>query len=251
MPARARIEVLVTASIPERIWDEIWELTRTYYETERAFAEGKLRESERIALFRSGTDQSLVGMASLDTHAIEFRERPLVAIFTSHVLLREDHRGQNLVQRLGFRTFLEMRLRHPFRRIYWFFDTFSYKSYLLLARNLRSFWPRCESITPDWEQALIESLAGQIYGDAWQASRGVVIRSGRKRLRCGTAPIDPALATNPDFQFFVQRNPGHAAGDMLVCLCPLTVRNWLGIATRALSRARRRSTLIAQPIREM
>ena len=39
---------------------------------------------------------------------------------------------------VGFRTFLEARIRFPFRSIYWFFDTFSYKSYLLLPRNLTS-----------------------------------------------------------------------------------------------------------------
>lgn len=34
-------------------------------------------------------------------------------------------------------------------------------------------------------------------------------------------------------------NPGHAEGDMLACLCPLTLRNWLSLATKALLRRRR------------
>jgi hypothetical protein len=180
-------------------------------------------------------------MSSLDVYPISFRGRRLVAIFTSHVLLREDHRGQNLIQRLGFQTFLRTRLRHPLRRCYWFFDTFSYKSYLLLARNLRHFWPRRDRDTPEWERGLLGYLGDHIYGDAWQPARGIVVRSGSKRLRRETAPVDENMATDADCEFFTRRNPGHGEGDMLVCLCPLTFGNWLGIAGRALARTRRTS----------
>ncbi|MGH8639919.1 MAG: hypothetical protein ACREUZ_22570, partial [Burkholderiales bacterium] len=196
-------------------------------------------ERQRVALFRSGGDGSLAGMASLDVYPVSFEGRRLAAIFTSHVVLHEQHRGHNLIQRLGLRVFLQTRLRHPFRRIFWFFDTFSYKSYLLMARNFRHFWPRRGRETPRWELRLMDQLANEIYGKDWQSARGIVRRSGRKRLRPGTAPVDGAPATDADFEFYTRCNPGHAEGDMLVCLCPLTLSNWLNIATRALARTRR------------
>ena len=85
---------------------------------------------------------ALLGMAAIDIYPAEFRGRKIVVISTAHVLIRENWRGRNLVQKLGLRTFLAARLRYPLRPIYWFFDTFSYKSYLLLPRNFRTFWPR-------------------------------------------------------------------------------------------------------------
>jgi hypothetical protein len=235
---RAAIEFLPPAAIAPRAWDEIWEISQFHYEMERDYAEATLKKRQRIALLRSGADGALVGMAALDTYAVSFDGRRIAAIFTSHVLLREQHRGQNLIQRLGFRAFLEARLRYPLRRIYWFFDTFSYKSYLLLARNARHFWPRHDRTTPAWEQALMTRLGNEIYGDAWQPARGIVGRSGRKRLRPGVNPINARLAGDADFEFFIRRNPGHAEGDMLVCLCPLSLPNWLYMASRALARAR-------------
>ncbi|HEX5126843.1 MAG TPA: hypothetical protein VFW00_08885, partial [Rhodocyclaceae bacterium] len=98
--------------------------------------------------------RALVGMASVDVFPMEFEGRKLAVIYTSHVLLHEAYRGHNLIQRVGFRSFLETRLRYPLRPIYWFFDTFSYKSYLLLPRNFRDYWPRFDRPTPAWEQAL-------------------------------------------------------------------------------------------------
>jgi hypothetical protein len=156
-------------------------------------------------------------------------------IYTSHVLLREEYRGHNLIQRAGLLTFLRTRLRFPFRPVYWFFDTFSYKSYLLLPRNFREYWPRFDRQTPERERALMNQLATQFYGEAWRPAQGIVARSGRKRLRPETAPIDEKLAT-PEVDFFVRANPGHAEGDMLVCLCPLKATNWLSVGVRALRR---------------
>ena len=79
-------------------------------------------------------------------------------------------------------------------------------------------------------------LAERMYGDAWRPSQGIVARSGRKRLRAETAPLGADFSGAPDLEFFACTNPGHAEGDMLVCLCPLTAGNWLGVALRALRR---------------
>jgi hypothetical protein len=230
----ASIDVCSTPQIAPRVWDEIWALTRAYYDTDRGYAEGRLKEHQRIALFRARGEQGLIGMASMDVYPLTFRGRRLAVIFTSHVLLREQHRGRNLIQRLGLRTFLEARLRYPLRPIYWFFDTFSCKSYLLLSRNLREYWPRHDRPTPQWERALMDQLAAQAYGAAWLPQRGVVARSGKKRLRPETAPL--GNAGGPDLEFFARANPGHAEGDMLACLCPLTAGNWLSVGLRALRR---------------
>jgi hypothetical protein len=160
-------------------------------------------------------------------------------INTSHVLIRENWRGRNLIQKLGFRTFLATRARFPFRPIYWFFDTFSYKSYLLLPRDFRQYWPRHDQATPGSRAALIDQLATRLYGPAWRPARGIAVRSGQKRLRAHAAPLALSADMSPDIRFFAAANPGHAEGDMLVCLCPLTLGNWLTVARRALARRAR------------
>ncbi|HEX6690162.1 MAG TPA: hypothetical protein VF110_03355 [Burkholderiales bacterium] len=233
----ASIDVLPTTGIASPIWDEIWGLTQAYYDTDRDFVEARLRAHSSLGLIRAQAAGELVGMASVDVYEETFRGRRLAVIFTSHVLLREAHRGHNLIQRLGLRVFLQTRLRHPLLPIYWFFDTFSYKSYLLLSRNLREYWPRHDRPTPEWEGALMAHLAERMYGADWRPEQGIVARSGRKRLRAEAAPIDGEISRAPDLRFFVRSNPGHAEGDMLVCLCPLSLANWAGVAWRALGRA--------------
>ena len=222
------------AALTPRQWDEIWTLVDEFFDVERAYAEAELRRRQRIAMFRM--DGALLGIASIDVYGATFRGQRLTVINTGHVLIREGGRGRNLVQKLGFRTFLKTRLRHPLSPIYWFFDTFSYKGYLLLPRNFRHFWPRYDEPTPEPRAALIDQLATDLYGPAWRPARGIAVRSGQKRLRPTAAPLDPDRDDDPNLRFFAGTNPGHAAGDMLVCLCPLTLTNWASVARRALAR---------------
>src|SRR5262249_11451740 len=156
-----------------------------------------------------------------------------IIIFTSSVVADERFRGRHLVLKTGLRLLLREKLRRPFAPAYWFFDTFSYKSYLILARNLGEFWPRRDRATPAETFAFIDRLAAERYGPDWNRETGVVRRSGCKQLRAGTAPIEGALRTDPDVSFFEAANPGHPQGDMLVCLAPLSARNLCSALLRA------------------
>jgi hypothetical protein len=168
---------------------------------------------------------------------------------TSAVCLEPAYRGLNAVQRAGLFRLALKRVRHPFSRVYWYFDTFSYKSYLLLPRNLAEYWPRRDRPTPAWESGVIELLARRHGGEVFRPSAGIVGPQGR-RLRPGIADVPPR-DPDPEIQYFLDRNPGYAAGDRLPCLCPLNARNVAAIAwtaiRRVLFRGRRTSRSPAQP----
>lgn len=229
--------VRLTAAITPPEWDEIWTLTCEFFDVERDYGEAELRKRQSIAMFRM--NGALLGMAAIDIYPAKFRGRRLGIISTSHVLIRKNWRGRNLIQKLGVRMFLRARLRFPFRPIYWFFDTFSYKSYLLLPNNFHTFWPRFDQPTPEPRAALMDQLATQNYGPAWRPARGLAVRSGQKRMRETAAPLTLRPDAGPDLQFFAHTNPGHAEGDMLICLCPLTISNWLSFARKAWRRRSR------------
>ena len=233
------IEILRTSALSPADWDGLWRLTDAFYVTDRGHAHDCIGLHQWIALVRAERGGEIVGTASISVHHMPFEGRTVSAIYTSHVLLRPEVRGRNLIQRIGLRMFLAERLRHPFRPIYWFFETFSYKSYLLLPRNFRAYWPRHDRPTPAREFALVDRLATRIYGADWRPTDGIVARSGRKRLRPTTAPLG-VVRNSPELEFFARANPGHAEGDMLVCLCPLTAANWFNAARRAVARTFRR-----------
>ncbi|NML47455.1 hypothetical protein HHL11_27140 [Ramlibacter sp. G-1-2-2] len=236
---RPTMQIVATPDVPAPTWDELWQFSCRFYDAERAYVEARLKEHGELALYRDPGDGSLVGMAAIHVEPLEFRGRKLVVIFTSHAIVDERFRGHNLLQRAGARTYLRSCLRHPLRSKFWVFDTFSYRSYLLLTRNMHAFWPRRERATPEWEAAFMDHYGRLRYGEDW-GEAGIVRRSPHKRLLPGTARVDADKLRNPDIAYYVEANPGHAEGDMLLCICPLNWANWWGILSRAAGRMWRR-----------
>ena len=221
-----RIEVLPSAALTPAQLDGVWSVTTRYVDTARPDFERKLGELPEIALFRTAGGE-VVGVTSFDVYRVRRAGRPRTVIFTSSVVVDERYRRQNLPLRLGVRLFIRTKLRRPLEPVDWLFDTFSYRSYVLLPRNFAEYWPRRDRATPAGAAAYMDQLARDRYGDAWRPALGVVGRSGGKRLRPETAPVDDRLlAADADVRFFDTVNAGHREGDMLVCLCPLTVQNW-------------------------
>lgn len=237
MNESASLQLVPVAAVTSPTWDEVWQFSTRFYAGDREYIEGRLKEHDQLALFRSG-DGNLVGMAAIQVAAMEFQGERVVVIFTSHAIVDERFRGHNLLQRAGTRSYLQACMRWPLHRKFWVFDTFSYRSYLLLPRNMHTFWPRHDRVTPPWEAAFMDHFGRAHYGDAWHA--GLVQRSPHKRLLAATAPLDAQALRHPDIAFFASTNPGHAEGDMMLCLCPLTLGNWWGIASRAVGRMVRR-----------
>lgn len=223
--------------------DEIWSVTDRYIETERALHEAKLRAVSEVGLWRTRAGR-LVGLVSLDVYRVDWEGRTCVIFFTSSVVIDAPYRGRNLVLRTGLMAYWREKRRRPWERAFWFFDTFSYKSYLILPRNLAEFWPRRDRATPPDVARFIDFLARDRYGSAWSSAAGVVAASGHRRLRAQTAPIDDAQRRDPDVEFFASANPGHQRGNMLVCLVPLSLSKLGHAVLRALLKplARRRTT---------
>jgi hypothetical protein len=232
MPAAVDISIRPSGFLTSGELEEIWALTERYVDTPRQHYETKLLALPEIGLWRVRGGQ-LAGLVSLQVRPVVWQGRTRVIILTCNVVADERFRGRNLVLKTGLRLLLREKLRRPFARAYWFFDTFSYKSYLVLARNLGEFWPHHGRMTPPDTVAFIDRLASEQYGPDWNRETGVVCCSGYKELRPETAPIDGKLRTDPDIRFFEAANPGHREGDMLVCLAPLTVRNLFSAIKRA------------------
>lgn len=220
-------------------WDEVWAFASRYTESSREAFERSVRGKKLFVFLRDRSTRALAGIGAVDVLTITIDDREVVVIFPGNTLVDERYRGQNLIQAEGFRQYLKARLRHPLRPVFLVYDTFSYKSYLMLSRNFREYWPRPDQTTPPFEDGLIQEVARRRYGENWDGARGVARGDGR-RLKDWVAPAAEALS-EPAVRFFVEKNPGYDRGDVLLVMAPLTVRNWISVASGFLRR-RRRST---------
>ena len=236
---RTTIEYVPVAALSPAQWDEAWRFAERFTDTVRAVFEASVREKKEAVFLRERGSRRLVGMGTVDVYTVDHAGERRIVIYPGNTLLDPDVRGANIVQRVGVRCFLRERLRHPRRPIYLFYDTFSYKSYVMLPRNFAEFWPRRDRPMPPDVAAFLDALGRQRYGERWDPSRRLC-RRGERRLKAGVATATAADLADPDIRFYVDANPGYTEGDMLAVLAPLHAGNWRAVVRNALRRLRRR-----------
>ncbi len=214
---------------------ELWLVYSQYFLAERSQFEAGLRAAEEAVLFHDAG--RLRGMALVSAFTEQLAGRTVRVVWTGSVVIAPEYRGHNVIQRSALVRLAMERLRHPLLPLYWFFDTFSYKSYLLMARNFSEFWPRPERPTPSWETRALEALCSSRYGALFDPSRGIIGARG-KHLRPGVAEL-PSASADPHLAFFAKVNPAASRGECLACLAPLDAPNLSRMVLRMLQRALR------------
>jgi hypothetical protein len=123
--------------------------------------------------------------------------------------------------------------------LYWFLICKGHRTYRYLGAFARRYLPRPDvradigDAADAAAQDLLDHLATERYGHAYDPAAGILsfdVPQGR---------LAPELARVPDAHrrigsvaYFLQRNPGYAGGDELVCLCELSASNLRPLARR-------------------
>ena len=217
--------------------DELWRFFEGFVRRDRAAFEEKLRSQQSLVRYRDA-DGVLRGFVVVDTTVVSHGGRRFGNIGTPYCAFDPGIRGSNLCQREGLLRWAAEKVRHPLRPYYWVFTASTYKSYLLLPRNLREYWPRPGVAWPAREAAIVAAVMSD--DPDWDATAHVVRRGGRSCYREGVCALDPAALADPDVRFYAALNPGQLEGDTVPCLVPLTVDNMAWVVGHMARRVARR-----------
>lgn len=140
-------------------------------------------------------------------------------LFSGDTVIHPNHWGSKALQR-GFLAFvLWHRVRRPRRRLYWLLLSKGYKTYLLLANNFPSAFPRRDYVPPAEVRALRDRVGRAWWGEDFDPNTDLLrFATARDRVKNGVATLDAETRERPDVAFFLQKNPRWADGDELVCL---------------------------------
>ena len=146
------------------------------------------------------------------------------AVFSGDTVVDQAYWGQKVLGVAFLAYMLRCKLRRPFEPLYWFLISKGYKTYLLMANNFVTHYPRHERPTPPGFQALIDRLGHELFGEHYHPEEGL-IRHPRSmgQLREGVAEISEAeRASHPRIRFFAERNPDWHEGVELACVAEMT-----------------------------
>ena len=154
-----------------------------------------------------------------ETHAAG---RPLTVVYSGDTIVEPSAWGSPALPRAWIRAVYDLRRTHPTGELYWLLLTSGFRTYRFMSVFCRTFYPKYDERTPPDAQAMLDALSRERFGERYDAAAGVVRFAHPQVLRDALADIPEGRRTDPHVQFFVERNPGHAAGDELVSLTSLS-----------------------------
>lgn len=140
-------------------------------------------------------------------------------VYSGDTIVHRDAWGSNALARTWLEAVRSWQSDVP---LYWLLLTSGFRTYRFLPVFWKEFWPRHNSpaLPP-----MLNAIAGERFGARYDPAMGIVRLAEPQVLRDGLNEISPGRLGNAHVDFFARVNPGHARGDELVCLCPLTPAN--------------------------
>ncbi|QTN32283.1 hypothetical protein HZ994_08050 [Akkermansiaceae bacterium] len=213
-------EVVRVSDLPEAEIAEMFALMERHYEAVAADAfRADLERKDEVVMLRDGEGR-LCGFTTIAWNPCgEMPEGDV--IFSGDTVIAREHWGtQELVK--GFCRRAGERKARSGRPLYWFLISKGHRTYRYLPLFAKRFHPH-----PEREEQILEDLAGKVagglFGDAWKADEGVI------RFPRSAGQLRRELAGVPErnmwVDFFLERNPGHADGEELVCMAEMSAGN--------------------------
>lgn len=239
------IQLVATKDLDENTLGELFEFSDRFSSRKRHRFSTQLVKDEYVFLVRGSITQHLVAFGTLSISKVEHEGEKAIIIYTGSGMISPAFRKHGIIQRVGFNAFLNQRLRHPFKKIYWMMTASTLNSYLLMVRNFEVSYPKTRVEWPGREKSYVQQVLSQI-GAKWNPDTGVVERGGLSFYREGQVGHRDINSSDEDIAFYAQANPGQAEGDTLVCLTPLNFKNFLRVARRQLFRTGKKKATVVE-----
>ena len=233
---RLRGELTPVADITPASREEMFQLMDRYYlNVTRERFQADLAEKQWVIRLLDSATGELHGFSTQMLLELDGPREPIAVIFSGDTIIAPSHWGDIALSHVWGRLALSLLDRVAPRRLFWLLISKGYKTYRFLPVFFHEFYPRYEVPTPEWAAELITVLGRRKFPGAYDAAAGVVrAMPGKDRLRAGVADIAAQRLRDPHVRFFVERNPGHANGDELCCLAPVTRENFTAAAYRVI-----------------
>ncbi len=220
-------EIVPVALLGPSDRDTLFALYAQHYSgAKRDQFESDLEEKEVVILLRDRSSQEVRGFSTQMILRQHIGGQEVRALFSGDTIIAPSHWGDQELRR-GWCHFaaaaLTAELGGP---LYWFLITKGYRTYRYLPVFFREFFPHYDRETPGELQVLLDGFARQKFGQAYDASSGLVrFPETHGQLTDELSKVPPHRAKDPHVQFFLLHNPEYAQGVELACITEISHEN--------------------------
>ena len=171
-------------------------------------------------------ENRLCGFSTLATCTMNVGGETIRIVFSGDTIVERAHWGSHALAFAWIRHIGKIAAQAPGIPLFWLLIVKGHRTYRYLPAWMLDFTPDWRHPADTWLTALKDATATARFGTAYDREAGVLrFAASQGHLAPEWAGVTPREALRPDVRFFLERNPGYARGDELVCLGELAASN--------------------------
>lgn len=218
-------ETVRVKSLKRHEIERMYTLFSDYYEnhTLQTF-EHDLFEKNHVIVLRDKRDKSLQGFSTLLRVPLKKAGKDVIGVYSGDTVIHKDYWGSKALGIEFLKYLWKLKMKKPGTAVYWFLISKGYKTYLLMANNFATHYPRCEAQTPPEYKALMKEFYEKKFGEHYLPEKDLIVYQGKAcALKDHVADITDDLLKDPRIKFFQDSNPDWHSGNELTCIAKMTV----------------------------
>jgi hypothetical protein len=233
---RLRGETVAVAELDDDQVAVFYELYAANYDAaDRERFESDLREKDWVVVLEAASSGDIRGFSTQKVfRTSDPAGRPVRVVFSGDTIIDPQYWGEQELVRAWCRFAGQALAQAPDLPLYWLLISKGHRTYLYLPLFFERYFPRFDQNTPPYEARLLAAVARQRFGRYFDEDAGLLrFASSLGHLKPELAVIPPGRRDDPRVGFFLERNPGYAEGEELVCLARIGPSVMRGIAARS------------------
>lgn len=205
--------------------DSMFALMSNYYENikKENFISDLSKKYQAILL--KDESGNIKGFTTVVLYDITIDETPIKLLFSGDTVIHKDFWSNNDLMPVWIKNVMELKKGFS-EKLYWLLISKGYKTYKYLSALYKEFYPRYDTITPDFNQKIMDKFGEIFYPDNYDKKSGLIIMNKVKDyLKEEYAAIPKEKLKDKNIKFFIEKNPKYYNGNELVCITELSVEN--------------------------
>lgn len=220
-----RVQICATEDLSSTEIERMYSVFAKYYNNhDRDVFVRDLLEKDSVFLLRDSKTKAIQGFSTLLKVDLNKYGADAVGFYSGDTVLEREYWGSRALGIAFLFHIWRVKMKNPFRPIYWFLISKGYKTYLLMSNNFDTHYPRLHQSIPAQIKSVMDSFYGDRFGAQYDSEKGVIAFNGASCcLKEKVAAISHELIKNEKIKFFAEKNPNWEKGWELACLAEMKI----------------------------
>jgi hypothetical protein len=204
--------------------ERMFQLMQMYYENvSMEQFKTDLLEKDHVILLQDKCNKTIQGFSTLLQVPLTVGGRNVLGVYSGDTVLNKSYWGTAALGITFLKYLWQLKVMNLTKPVYWFLISKGYKTYLIMANNFTTHYPRYEAETPSYYKQVMKAFYAKKFGQSYISDSDLIkFNTPSCHLRENVAAIKESQLRIPRVKFFQDKNPDWQNGDELTCIAEMT-----------------------------